>query len=91
MQLDQFADRYRCKNLLADHTQGGKDNSFKQQPLAGVLSQAEISKEGGPRIEMNLPLLVARYLPLLWPVCDSMNCPGLLLFTVRFEVTGRTV
>ena len=39
--------RYRYKNLLADHTQGGKDNSFKQQPLAGVLSQAEIDKEGG--------------------------------------------
>ena len=47
MGSDFLDGEYRYKNLLADHTQGGKDNSFKQQPLAGVLSQAEISKEGG--------------------------------------------
>eukprot|EP01046_Picozoa_sp_COSAG06_P014900 COSAG06_NODE_938_length_11391_cov_13.363974_2_plen_82_part_00 len=51
------------KNLLADHTQGGKDNSFKQQPLVGVLSQAEIGKEGGVRVGLQGPqVVVSRHL-----------------------------
>ena len=54
----QMQNRYRYKNLLADHTQGGKDNSFKQQPLAGVLSQAEIGKEGGVRVGLQGPQVV---------------------------------
>ena len=57
--------RYRYKNFLAIHTQGGKDNSFKQQPQAGALSQAEIGRRGvrvglqGPQVVVSRHLVVA--------------------------------
>eukprot|EP01046_Picozoa_sp_COSAG06_P093308 COSAG06_NODE_39499_length_411_cov_25.612179_1_plen_43_part_01 len=42
MTQEEEGSGYRYKSLLAIHTQGGKDNSLKQQPQAVVPSLAGI-------------------------------------------------
>ena len=51
--------RYRYKSLLAIHTQGGKDNSLKQQPRAGGGARGPLADEPA-----GYDRLLVRYRPL---------------------------